>query len=116
MNLFKKLHINIHFANGLAQMPKYGKFMKDILRNKRKLEDHETMMLNEECSAILLKKLPPKLKDQRSFSIPYTIENCHFEKTLCDLGASINLMHVSVFRKLGLEEETPTTVSLQLST
>ena len=45
--MFKKLHINnIPFAEALAQMPKYAKFMKEILRNKRKLEDHETVMLN----------------------------------------------------------------------
>ena len=54
-------------------MPKYAKFIKEILRNKRKLEDHETIMLNDECSAILLNKLPPKLKDSGSFTIPYTI-------------------------------------------
>ena len=46
--MLKKLHINIPFAEALAQMPKYAKFMKVILRNKRKLEDHETVKLNEE--------------------------------------------------------------------
>jgi len=55
-------------------MPKYAKFMKEILRNKRKLEDHEMVMLNEECSFILQNKLPPKLKDTGSFTIPCTIE------------------------------------------
>ena len=64
-NMFKKLHIDIPFAEALAQMPKYAKFMKEILRNKRKLEDHETVMLNEECNVTLLNKLPPKLKDSR---------------------------------------------------
>ena len=63
-------------------MPKYAKFMKEILRNKRKLEYHETIMMNEECSAILLNKLPPKLKDLRSFTIPGTIGNSYFEKNL----------------------------------
>jgi len=66
------LHINIPFAEAPAQMPKYAKFIKEILRNKRKLNDHETIMLNEECSAILLNKLPPKLKDPESFTIPCT--------------------------------------------
>jgi len=77
--MFKKLHINIPFADALAQMQKYGKFMKDILRNKKKLEDHETMMLNEECSAILLNKLLPKLNDLGILSIPCIIGNSHFE-------------------------------------
>jgi len=70
-------------------------------------------MLNEECSAILLNKLPPNLEDPGSFTMPYTIENSYFEKALCDLGASINFMPLSVFRTLGLEPK-PTSVSLQL--
>ena len=49
LNMFKKLHINNLFAEALAQIRKYANFMKEILQNKRKLEDHETVMLNEEC-------------------------------------------------------------------
>jgi len=67
--MFKKLHINIPFSDALAQMPKYVKFMKEILTNKRKLEEHQTVMLNEECSKILLNKLHPKIKDPGSFFI-----------------------------------------------
>ena len=85
--------------------------MKKIISNKRKLEEHETIALTEECSAILEKKLPPKLKDPGSFTIPYTTGDTFFDKALCDLGASINLMSLSVFRKLGLGEAKPTTVS-----
>ena len=55
--VFKKLHINIPFADALAQMPSYAKILKEILENKRKLEDYETVKLNEECSAIILNKL-----------------------------------------------------------
>ena len=110
MNRFSKLRINIPFVNALAQMSKYEKFIKEILRNKRKLEDHETVMLNEGCSAILLNKLPSKLKDPGSFSMPCTIGNCYFKKSLCDLGANTNLLPLSVFRKLGLREVTPTVV------
>ena len=72
------------------------------------------MNLIEECSAILKRKLPQKLKDPGSFTIPYTIENSIFERALCDLGASINLMLLSIFRRLGLGEARPTTVTLQL--
>ena len=57
--MFKKFHINIPFVYALAQMSKYEKFMKDILRNKKKLENNETIMLNEECSASLLNKMSP---------------------------------------------------------
>ncbi|XP_056169350.1 uncharacterized protein LOC130138655 [Syzygium oleosum] len=115
LDVFKKLHINIPFADALAQMPSYAKFLKEIFANKRKLEDYKTVKLNEECSAILQNKLPPKLKDPGSFTIPCTIGDSYFEKALCDLGASINLMPFSVFRKLGLGEVKATTVSLQLA-
>ena len=71
-------------------------------------------MLNEDCSAILHNKLPPKLKNPGSITIPCTIENSYFEKALCDLGASINLMPLSLLRTLGLGEPKPTSVSLQL--
>ena len=115
LEVFKKLHINIPFADALAQMPSYAKFMKEILSKKRKLEEFETVALTEECSAILQKKLPPKLKDPGSFCIPCTIGQCNFERALCDLGASVNLMPLSVYRKLGLGEVKPTTVSLLLA-
>ena len=58
LEVFKKLHINIPFADALEQMPIYVKFMKEILSNKRRLSDFETMNLTEECSAILQRKLP----------------------------------------------------------
>ena len=75
MEVFKKLHINIPFADALEQMPSYVKFMKDILSRKRRLSKFETMNLTVECSAILQRKLPQKLKDPGSFTIPYKIGN-----------------------------------------
>ncbi|XP_068644651.1 uncharacterized protein [Aristolochia californica] len=95
-------------------MPNYVKFLKDIISKKRRLEEFETVKLSEECSAILQKKLPKKLKDPGSFTLPCTIGNSFFDKVLCDLGASINLMPLSVCRKLGLGEMKQTTISLQL--
>ena len=64
MEVFKKLHINILFVDALEQMASYVKFMKDILSQKRRLSNFETVNLTEECSAILQRKLPRKLKDQ----------------------------------------------------
>ncbi|KAL0438800.1 UNVERIFIED_CONTAM: Retrovirus-related Pol polyprotein from transposon [Sesamum latifolium] len=96
-------------------MSSYAKFLKEVISNKRKWENGETVKLNEECSAILQNKLPPKLKDPGSFSIPCTIGEINFEKALCDLGASINLMPYSIFVKLGMHELTPTIVTLQLA-
>ncbi|XP_022883336.1 uncharacterized protein LOC111400130 [Olea europaea var. sylvestris] len=95
------------------KMPSYAKYLKDIISNKRKLEDHEAVMLTEECSAKIHNKLPPKLKDPGSFTVPCKIGEIYFDKILCDLGASINLMLLSVFRKLGLGEAKATTVTLR---
>ncbi|XP_022897630.1 uncharacterized protein LOC111411322 [Olea europaea var. sylvestris] len=97
------------------RLKNYTKFLKDILMNKCKLEEHETVMLTEECSARIQKKLPQKLKDSGSFIIPCTIGEFYLIKALCDLGASINLMSLSIFRKLGLGEPKPTTITLQLA-
>ena len=78
MDIFKKLHINIPFSEAHEQMSGYVKFMKDVLSKKRKLGEYEIVSLSEECSAILQKKLPTKLKDPTSFTIPCTIGNAVF--------------------------------------
>ena len=115
LEVFKKLHINILFVDALEQMPSYVKFMKEILSKKRRLPDFETVNLTEEYSAILQRKFLAKLKDPGSFIISCTIGNSIFKKALCGLGASINLMPLSIFRRLGLGEARPTTVTLQLA-
>ena len=115
MEVFKKLHINIPFADALEQMPNYVKFMKDIISRKKMLLEFDTMNLTEEYSAILKRKLQHKMKDPGSFTILCKIGNSIFERALCDLGASINLMPLSIFRRLGLGETIPTKVTLQLA-
>ena len=115
MDIFKKLHINISFSEALMQMLRYVKFMKDVLSKKRKLGDYETVALSEKCNAILQKKLPPKLKDPCSFTIPCAIGNALFERAMCDLGVSINLMPWSIFKKLKLREARSTIITLQLA-
>ncbi|XP_060182486.1 uncharacterized protein LOC132612181 [Lycium barbarum] len=115
LEILKKLYINIPFTDALTQMPSYAKFLKDILSSKRKLEELSVVKLTEKCSAILQNKLPQKLGDPGSFTIPCTLGGAHFEKALCDSGASINLMPFSIFRKLELGEIKDTGVSLQLA-
>ena len=56
--ILKNLHINIPFVDAITQMPRYAKFLKEILTNKKKLKEHERINLNEECLAILQNKLP----------------------------------------------------------
>ncbi|XP_020272432.1 uncharacterized protein LOC109847612 [Asparagus officinalis] len=115
LEILKKLHINIPFTEAISQMPSYAKFLKEILSNKRKLEEYETVALTEECSAIIQNKLPPNLKDPGSFSIPCVIGNVSINRALCDLGASVSLMPMSIYKKLGIGDLKPTTISLQLA-
>ena len=115
MELFKQLRINIAFADVIEQMPAYAKFLKDIVTHKRKIEDCSTITLSEVCSAIIQRKLPPKLKDPGSFTVPCAIGEFSFDKALCDLGASINLMPYSIFQRLGISEVKPTRVTLQMA-
>ncbi|GKC44891.1 putative reverse transcriptase domain-containing protein [Tanacetum coccineum] len=60
---FQQLHINIPFIEALEQMPKYAKFMKDLLSKKGKGSKASKIILNEQCSAVILNKVPPKEKD-----------------------------------------------------
>jgi len=70
--------------------------------------------LTEECSAIIQNKLPPKLSDPGSFSIPCSVGGLTISRALCDLGASVSLMPYSICKKLQEGELKPTTISLQL--
>ncbi|XP_050918659.1 uncharacterized protein LOC127136105 [Lathyrus oleraceus] len=96
-------------------MPLYAKLLKEILSNKKKLEDNETVTLTAECIAIIQNNMHHKLKDPNSFSIPCIIGNFVIDKALCDLGASVSLMPLSICERLKLGEVRPTRMSLQLT-
>ncbi|XP_058005391.1 uncharacterized protein LOC131181359 [Hevea brasiliensis] len=115
LKVLKKLYINISFIDVISQMPSYDKFLKEILSNKRRLEDYEIVALTEKCSAILQNKLPPKLKDPRRFSTPCHIGETSIKRALCDLEASVSLMALSICEKLKVGDLKPTTISLQLT-
>ena len=114
MDIFKKIEINIPFAEVISQMPLYAKFLKEILIKKRKIAEEGIVNLTATCSAIIQQKVPAKMKDPGSFTIPCSIGKYEFKKALCDSGASINLMHLSVVQRLSLGELTPTAITLQM--
>ncbi|XP_016471212.1 uncharacterized protein LOC107793385 [Nicotiana tabacum] len=114
LDTLKQVKINIPLVDILQEVPKYAKYIKDIVANKRRLTEFETVALTEECSSRIQGELPQKLKDPGSFTIQISIGKYVVGRTLCDLGASINLMLLSVFRQLGLGEPCPITVILQL--
>ena len=115
LKTFQKLEISMPFTEVVTLMPLYAKFLKEILSKKRRIAEEGVVNLTATCSAVIKKNLPEKMKDPGSFTIPCIIGEFEFQKALCDSGASINLMPLSVARKLSLGELTPTTVTLQMA-
>ncbi|XP_061374262.1 uncharacterized protein LOC133316524 [Gastrolobium bilobum] len=117
----KKFELNPEYVRAMAPYPE--RFKKDAQKQQyarfldifKKLHEWQTVTLTEECSAIIQKKFPPKLNDPGSFNIRIAIGNTEVGRALCDLGASINLMPLSVCKSLGITELKPTMVSLQLA-
>ncbi|GJW94195.1 reverse transcriptase domain-containing protein [Tanacetum coccineum] len=98
-----------------ATKDKFASTFKSLLSNKEKLFELENTLLNENCSAVLLKKLPEKLRDPDKFLIPCDFPELDDCLALADLGASINLMPLSVWKKLLLPKLTPTRMTLELA-
>ncbi|KAL6214547.1 hypothetical protein ACLB2K_013979 [Fragaria x ananassa] len=115
LDLFRKVEINIPLLDAIKTIPSYAKFLKELCTHKRKFEKYEKVCLSEEVSAVLQRKLPPKLKDPGSFIIPCKIGKSFFDKALMDLGASINLIPYSVYESLGIGEIRPIAISLQMA-
>nr|GEX94135.1 reverse transcriptase domain-containing protein [Tanacetum cinerariifolium] len=112
--IFQDLHFDISFADALLLMPKFASTIKSFLANKDKLFELAKIPLNENCSAMLLKKLPENLGDPDKFLIPSDFSGMDVCHALADLGASINLMHLFIWKKLSLSELTPTRMTLDV--
>ncbi|GJX20611.1 reverse transcriptase domain-containing protein [Tanacetum coccineum] len=113
--MFQDLRFDISFADALLLMPRFAPTIKSLLMNKEKLLELAKIPLNENCSAMLLKKLPEKLGDPGKFFIPCNFPGIDVCYALADLGASINLMPLSIWKKLSLPELTPTRMTLELA-
>nr|GEY15245.1 reverse transcriptase domain-containing protein [Tanacetum cinerariifolium] len=115
MEIFRDLHFELSFADALVHMPKFAPMFKNLLNNKNKLIELTKTPLNENCSAVVLKKLPEKLGDPGRFLIPcdfLEFDNC---LALAELGASINLMPLSIWKKLRLPTLNDTKMVLELA-
>ncbi|GJT57775.1 reverse transcriptase domain-containing protein [Tanacetum coccineum] len=115
MEIFRNLHFEISFADALIHMPKFASMFKKMLNNKDKLIELTKTPLNENCSAVVLKKLPEKLGDPGRFLIPCDFSEFDSYLALADLGASINLMPLSIWKKLQLPGLTETKMVLELA-
>ncbi|XP_070054889.1 uncharacterized protein [Nicotiana tomentosiformis] len=115
MEMLKQIQVNIPLIDALREMPGYAKMMKDLMSRKFDFQDLATVTLTQTCSVVVSRPIAEKLFDPGSFTIPCTIGSYVFAKSLCDLGASINLMPLSIYKKLAIGRARPTSMLLQLA-
>ena len=101
--------------DAIKQIPRYAKFLKELCTNKKKLKTDEKIRVGENVSAIIQRKLPQKCKDPGMFTIPCVIGNHKLERAMLDLGASINVMPLSIYKVLNLGPLKETRVVIQLA-
>ncbi|XP_015164447.1 uncharacterized protein [Solanum tuberosum] len=89
ISMLRQLSVNIPLVEALEQMPRYAKFMKDLVTKKRAVSIDLTDNVHH-CSVIATRSMVQKKEDPGAFTIPCTIESIEFAKDLCDLGDSIN--------------------------
>ncbi|GJR47964.1 hypothetical protein Tco_1316067 [Tanacetum coccineum] len=113
--IFQDMSFKISLADALILMPKFASTLKALIGNKEMLSEMARTPLNEHCSAVILNKLLKKLRDPGKFLIPCDFPRMDECLALADLGASINLMPLFVWKKLSLPELTPTCMTLELA-
>ncbi|XP_031249191.1 uncharacterized protein LOC116107025 [Pistacia vera] len=115
LETFRKVEVKIPLLDAIKQLPRYAKFLKELCTNKRKLKGNEKIRMGENVSAILQKRLPPKCKDLGMFTIPCKLGDIRIEKAMLDLGASINIMPLSIYSSLNIGPLKETSVIIQLA-
>ncbi|GJS89366.1 reverse transcriptase domain-containing protein [Tanacetum coccineum] len=115
MEIFRNLHFELSFADALIHMPKFAPMFRKLLNNKDKILELTKTPVNENCSAVILKKFPEKLGDPGRFLIPCDFPEMNECLALADLGASINLMPLSIWKELNLPDLTKTRMILELA-
>ncbi|GJV53387.1 reverse transcriptase domain-containing protein [Tanacetum coccineum] len=115
MEIFRNLHFELSFADALLHMPKFAPMFRKLLNDKDKMIELTKTPVNENCSAVILKKFPEKLGDPGRFLIPCDFPEMNECLALADLGASINLMPLSIWKELSLPALTKTRMILEIS-
>ncbi|XP_070002114.1 uncharacterized protein [Nicotiana sylvestris] len=113
IDMMKRLSINVPLVEALEKMPRYAKFMKDLVTKKRSM-NCETIKMTHQVSDIV-HSMAPKLEDPGTFTISCIIGSTNFAKALCDLGASIKLIPYSAFKTLGIGQPRHTPMRLQMA-
>ena len=115
LEVLRQVKVNIPLLDIIKQVPAYAKFLKDLCTIKKGLGIEKKAFLTEQVSAIIQSKYPVKYKDPGSPTVSVNIGGNCIEKSLLDLGASVNLMSYSVYKQLGLGELKPTNITLSLA-
>ncbi|XP_070050914.1 uncharacterized protein [Nicotiana tomentosiformis] len=115
MEMLRQSQLNIPLMDALREMLGYAKMMKDLMSQKFDFQDLSTVTLTQTCSAVVTRPMAQKVSDPGSFTILRTIGSYVVAKALCDLGASINLMPLEIYTKLGIGRARPTSMLLQLA-
>ncbi|XP_031120853.1 uncharacterized protein LOC116024087 [Ipomoea triloba] len=117
LDIVENLKVSIPLLDLLTQTPSYGKFLKEILSKKRKFGDQEIIAMAQEYWALTREegRFPTKLRDPGRFTIPCVIGGSTINISLCDLGASVNIMPLSLGQKLNLGEPQPVEFTLQFA-
>ena len=115
LEVLRQVKGNIPLLDIIKQVPAYAKFLKDLCTIKKGLGIEKKAFLTEQVSAIIQSKYPVKYKDPGSPTISVNIGGNCIEKSLLDLGASVNLLPYSVYKQLGLGELKPTNITLSLA-
>ena len=113
--VMRQVKFNIPLLDMIKQVPTYAKFLKDLCTVKRGLNVNKKSFLTEQVSAIIQWKTLVKYKDTRCPTISVNIGGTCVQKTLLDLGDSVNLLPFSVYKQLGLGELKPTIITLSLA-
>nr|XP_027120388.1 uncharacterized protein LOC113737344 [Coffea arabica] len=115
LEVFRKVEINIPLLDAIKQVPKYAKFLRDLCVNRRRFRRDERIIVGENVSAVLQRKLPPKCGDPSMFTIPCRIGNTVIRRAMLDLEASINVMPKSIYASLKLDPLKETGIIIQLA-
>nr|XP_027060970.1 uncharacterized protein LOC113687591 [Coffea arabica] len=115
LEVFHKVEINIPLLDAIKQVPKYAKFLRDLCVNRKRLRGDERIIVGENVSAVLQRKLPSKCRDPGRFTVTCRIGNTLIRNTLLDLGASINVMPKSMYASLNLGPLKETEIIIQLA-
>nr|GEX18101.1 hypothetical protein [Tanacetum cinerariifolium] len=109
----KKLKINLPLLKEIRQTDDYAKHIMNLVANKSRTKEEEFRM-NLRSSSHLQNQLPPKEQDPGSFILPYSIRRLNFNNALADLGASIGIMPLYMYKRLGIGKLEPINMMIEM--